>query len=63
MTLHYIIHYITLHYRTLIIFQNKKKQNMGGGIKDMLSPHVKTWGDISPPSPQDLRPWLNCHVF
>ena len=47
------------HYRTLLIFQNKSNrfegQNMGG-IKDMLSPHVKTWGDISPPSPQDLRP-------
>ena len=50
----------SIHYRTLLIFQNKKTnrfegQNMGG-MKDMLSPHVKTWGDISPPpSPQDLR--------
>ena len=26
------------------------------GIKDKLSPHFKTWGDTSPPSPQDLRP-------
>ena len=28
-----------------------------GEIKDMLFLHVKTWGDISPPSPQVLRPW------
>ena len=49
----------SIHYITLLIFQNKKNrfegQNMGG-IKDMLSPHVKIWGDTSPPSPQDLRP-------
>ena len=35
-----------IHYRNLLIFQNKKPnrfegQNMGGGVKDMLSPHVK----------------------
>ena len=56
----------SIHYRTLLIFQNKKnptdlrvKTGGGGGIKDMLSPHVKTWGDTSPPSPQDLRPcWM-----
>ena len=46
----------SIHYRTLLIFQNKKTnrfegQNMGG-IKDMLSPHVKTWGDISPHPPR-----------
>ena len=33
----------SIHYRTLLIFLNKKNnrfegQNMGGGIKDMLSP-------------------------
>ena len=27
-----------------------------GGIKDMLSPHVKTWGDISPPSTPGFTP-------
>ena len=34
-----------IHYRTLLIFQNKKTTDLrvktwGGGIKDMLSPHV-----------------------
>ena len=52
----------SIHYRTLLIFRNKKNnrfegQNMGG-IKDMLSPHVKTWGDISPPSPPGFTPLL-----
>ena len=27
-----------------------------GGVKDMLSPHDKTWGDTSPHPPRDLRP-------
>ena len=45
----------SIHYRTLLIFQNKKTnrfegQNMGG-IKDMLSPHVKTWGGYITPIP------------
>ena len=30
-------------------------QNMGG-IKDMLSPHVKTWGGYIPPSPPGFTP-------
>ena len=53
----------SIHYRILSIFQNKKNnrfegQNMGG-IKDMLSPpHVKTWGDISPPPPLGFTPLL-----
>ena len=54
----------SIHYRTLLIFQNKKKpnrfegQNMGGGIKDMLSPPCQNMGgDTSTTSPQDLRPW------
>ena len=43
----------SIHYRILLIFQTKKTdrfegQNMGG-IKDMLSPHVKTWGGYIPP--------------
>ena len=52
----------SIHYRTLCIFQNKKKpnrfegQNMGG-IKDMLSPPMsKHGGDISPPSPPGFTP-------
>ena len=45
----------SIHYRTILIFQNKKNnrfegQNMGG-IKEMLSPHVKTWGGYITPIP------------
>ena len=49
-----------IHYRTLLIFQNKKNnrfegQNMGG-IKDMLSPPCQNMGGIyHPHPPQDLR--------
>ena len=51
----------SIHYRTLLIFQNKKNnrfegQNMGG-IKDMLSPPCQNMGgDISPPSPTGFTP-------
>ena len=54
----------SIHYRTLLIIQNKKNnnrfegQNMGG-IKDMLSPPMSKHGGgyITPiPPPQDLRP-------
>ena len=51
----------SIHYRTLLIFQNKKTnrfegQNMGG-IKDMLSPPCQNHGgDISPPSPPGFTP-------
>ena len=46
----------SIHYRTLLIFQNQKKPDLrvktwGGGIKDMLSPHVKTWGGYINPIP------------
>ena len=43
----------SIHYRTLLIFQNKKKlegQNMGGDKRHVIPPppppppHVKTWG-------------------
>ena len=39
----------SIHYRTLLIFQNKKTnrfegQNMGGGIKDMSSPPCQNMG-------------------
>ena len=52
----------SIHYRTLLILQNKKNnrfegQNMGG-IKDMLSPPMSKHGGIPHPHPpQDLRPW------
>ena len=50
----------SIHYRTLLIFQNKIKrfegQNMGG-IKDMLSPPCQNMGGIHyPHPPRDLRP-------
>ena len=50
----------SIHYRTLFIFQNKKpnrfeRQNMGE-IKDMLSPHVKTWGGYLPHPPPGFTP-------
>ena len=53
----------SIHYRTLLIFQNKKPnrfegQNMGGGIKDMLSPPCQNMGGYITPSPQDLRPYM-----
>ena len=51
----------SIHYRTLLIFQNKKQQilgsNMGGGDKKhVIPPMSKHGGHTSPPSPQDLRP-------
>ena len=72
-TCHHVISYIlqimlyqslkSIHYRTLLIFQNKKKptdlrvKTWGGGIKDMLSPMSKHGGGFINPIPQDLRPW------
>ena len=47
----------SIHYRTLLIFQNKKKpnrfegQNMGGGIKDMSSPPRQNMGGYITPIP------------
>ena len=47
----------SIHYMTLLIFQNKKPnrfegQNMGGGDKrHVIPPMLKPGGDISPPSP------------
>ena len=70
-TSHHVISYIlqimlyqslkSIHYRTLLIFQNKKKTDLrvktwGGGIKDMLSPHVKTWGGYINPIPPGFTP-------
>ena len=53
----------SIHYRTLLIFQNKKKnkfegQNMGG-MKDMLSPPCQNTGGIHhhhPPIPHSPIP-------
>ena len=57
----------SIHYRTLLIFQNKKNnrfegQNMGG-IKDMSSPPCQNMGGIyHPHPPQDLRPCTPVHA-
>ena len=50
--------YIIEHYQFSRTKNNRfEGQNMGGGIKDMLSPPMsKHGGDTSPPSPRDLRP-------
>ena len=52
----------SIHYRTLLIFQNKENnrfegQNMAGDKRHVIPPMSKHGGDISPPSPQDLRHW------
>ena len=54
----------SIHYRTLLIFQNKKNdrfegQNMGGGIKDMLSPPCQNMGGYITPIPPGFTP-LGC---
>ena len=46
----------SIHYRTLLIFQNKKNnrfegQNIGGDKRHVILPMSKHRGDISPPSP------------
>ena len=51
----------SIHYRTLLIFQNKKTTDLRvktwGGIKDMSSPPCQNMGGIyHPHPPQDLRP-------
>ena len=51
----------SIHYRTLLIFQNKKTTDLrvktwGGDKRHVIPPMSKHGGDISPPSPQDLRP-------
>ena len=30
----------------------------GGGQLDIRPPNLKIGGDVSPPSPQDWRPWI-----
>ena len=50
-----------LHYRTLLISQNKKTnrfedQNMGGGDKRHVIPPCQNMGGYITPTPQDLRP-------
>ena len=51
----------SIHYRTLLIFQNKKNnrfegQNMGGDKRYVIPPMSKHGGDISPPSPPGFTP-------
>ena len=57
----------SIHYRTLCIFQNKKKQQIceskhGGDKRHVIPPMSKHGGDISPPSPPGFTPlfvyWL-----
>ena len=52
----------SIHYRTLLIFQNKNNnrfegQNMGG-IKDMLSPPCQNMGGIHHPHPPGFTPLM-----
>ena len=54
-----------IHYRTLLIFQNKKTnkfegQNMGG-IKDMLSPSCQNMGGYITPIPPGFTPLLSAY--
>ena len=65
------------HYRILLISRTKKNNRFegqtwggGGGIKDMLSPHVKTWRNklISPITPGFTQGRIGnekviCHVM
>ena len=52
----------SIHYRTLLIFQNKKKpnrfegQNMGGDKRHVILPMSKHGGDTSTPSPPGFTP-------
>ena len=50
----------SIHYRTLLIFQNKKTTDFGSkhGVdkRNVIPPMSKQGGHTSPPSPQDLRP-------
>ena len=58
----------SIHYRTLLIFQNKKNnrfegQNMGGGDKrHVIPPMSKHGGDILPPSPPGFTPLLGTEL-
>ena len=58
----------SIHYRTLLIFQNKKNttdlrvKTWGGGDKRHVIPPCQNMGVIHhshlPPPPQDLRHWI-----
>ena len=57
----------SIHYRKLLIFQNKKNnrfegQNMGG-IKDMLSPQCQNMGGYITPIPPGFTPLVTCCKF
>ena len=57
----------SIHYRTLLIFQNKKNnrfegQNMGG-IKDMLSPPCQNMGGYIPPIPPGFTPLVLVYIL
>ena len=61
----------SIHYRTLSIFQNKKKnptdlrvKTRGGGNKrNVIPPTSKHGGIYHPHSPQDLRPWYHALYY
>ena len=57
----------SIHYRTLLIFQNKKNnrfegQNMGG-IKDMLSPPCQNMGGYITPIPPGFTPLVLVYIL
>ena len=57
----------SIHYRTLLIFLNKKNnrfegQNMGGDKRHVIPPMSKHGGDISPPSPPGFTPLVTSGV-
>ena len=56
----------SIHYRTLLIFQNKKKTDLrvktwGGDKRHVIPPCQNMGGIYHPYPPQDLRPWF--HFF
>ena len=59
----------SIHYRTLLILQNNKKnnrfegQNMGGDERHVIPPPCQNMGgDVSPPSPPGFTP-LICGIY
>ena len=52
----------SIHYRTLLIFQNKKATDLRvktwGDKRHVITPMSKHGGDISPPSPPGFTPLI-----
>ena len=58
----------SIHFRTLLIFKNKKNrfegQNMGVGDKrHVIRPHVKTWGGYITPIPPGFTPLIVMNIL